>query len=723
MEFGRKKYFIILSILLCIGVFCSGCDTRNAEEVRNEFQTKYFAASSSAGETVDTTETVVDAEEDSDADAIVGAEVEFEDEDSGEYEADNLGQSNETWSVFLYLCGTDLESNGYNATDNLVEVVSSIYSDKINFVVQTGGTKDWHIGEGLGLEVDSSKLQRWIRTENTFELVDEQPGASMGDAATLGDFLSWGVANYPADKSMVIFWDHGGGSGTGVIFDELYEGDFLRLDEVSEGLKQANTRFEVIGFDACLMSSIETAAAVAPYGRYMVASEETEPGPGWDYESWLSYLSEDTSMDGSLLGIEICDSFYNKCDYFGQGSMATLAVTDLNKIPALVKAFNEMASEIKGYTDDITVMKPLSQAILKAENYGGNNENEGYANMVDLGDLTMCAQGIISETGERVLDCIIDAVPYHVSGEARANSNGISVYMPLGVVDEELDLYARNSAVSAEYLRFIEGVVDWKAPDDAVVSIPAFDGDTGEMSVEEIEIGSAEASEGLNPEDYKVDFVMGIDEGGFITLTMKKGADILTEAKCNMYYYAEDYNEILYLGSDYNVNFNDDWTEFKDNFANTWIFMENQLCPVIAVESNEKNMIYTVPVLVNGERTNIRLLFDCNTLTFKVAGIWGGINEETGYSDRISNKLEDGDEVQFVYAAYNPQTGESYEYTDGGFTVNGDIKVIDDELWDGVYYYSFELTDIFGRTYESDMAYITVENGKITTSMEGLSDN
>lgn len=39
--------------------------------------------------------------------------------------------------------------------------------------------------------------------------------------------------------------------------------------------------FELIGFDACLMSSIEIASRLQGVARYMVASEEIEPEWGW----------------------------------------------------------------------------------------------------------------------------------------------------------------------------------------------------------------------------------------------------------------------------------------------------------------------------------------------------------------------------------------------------------------------------------------------------------
>ena len=45
-------------------------------------------------------------------------------------------------------------------------------------------------------------------------------------------------------------------------------------------------KIDIIGFDACFMSSFEVAHALRPYARYMLASEETEPNKGWDYKNY-----------------------------------------------------------------------------------------------------------------------------------------------------------------------------------------------------------------------------------------------------------------------------------------------------------------------------------------------------------------------------------------------------------------------------------------------------
>ena len=71
----------------------------------------------------------------------------------------------------------------------------------------------------------------------------------------------------------VVFWNHGGGSLSGVCCDEINENDALTLPEINSSLSSVyqnmTDQFEFIGFDACLMGTIETANIASTYARYM----------------------------------------------------------------------------------------------------------------------------------------------------------------------------------------------------------------------------------------------------------------------------------------------------------------------------------------------------------------------------------------------------------------------------------------------------------------------
>ena len=611
---------------------------------------------------------------------------------TGDASGQQTGADIKTWSVFLYMCGTDLETDSGMATLNMEEIMAVSDTGSMNFVMQTGGTEQWQT-EGIS----SGSLQRWELAGSGFLLADEQPLASMGDPETLGSFLSWGVENYPADKYMVVFWDHGGGSAAGVEFDQLFDNDSLSLDEIGQGLAAAGITFEMVGFDTCLMASLENAAAVAPYGNYMVASEEVEPGSGWDYTAWLQYAADHPEADGLEIGKAICDSYYIKCDGNGDGAMATISVTGLSEIPGLVEKFDAMAGEMTGVTSDMSAFQTFVKGVMRTENYGGNNDDEGYTNMVDLGDLALNTENVLTGTAEAVLDSLFEAVKYNVSGSSRSEANGLSVYFPLAGNNDELTVYADSAAVSGSYLRFIEAVTDWQVPEGIADSVPVME-------------------EAAQEEDYQAELSSFIDDDGYFTLNITDGLESVQSVQFSIYYMDYDYNEYMLLGWDNDIN--GDWETgiFTDNFRGVWPTVNGYYCsPTLLAEEDGYNL-YSIPILLNGEETHLRAAYiwdEEGNGHYEIYGAWNGIDSETGMSSRDMIKLKDGDEIALLFDAINWETGEENTYEMGSFTADGDIIMEESELFNGDYLYQYKVTDVFGRETYSDEVIMECKDGEI----------
>lgn len=87
------------------------------------------------------------------------------------------------------------------------------------------------------------------------------------------------------------------------------------------------------------MATVDTANAFSDIARYMVASEETEPGNGWYYTGWVQALADNPQMDGAELGTVICDTYMEGCEMYGTEDETTLSVVDLGKIGAVLTAY------------------------------------------------------------------------------------------------------------------------------------------------------------------------------------------------------------------------------------------------------------------------------------------------------------------------------------------------------------------------------------------------
>ena len=86
----------------------------------------------------------------------------------------------DSWAIYLYLCGTDLETQAGSATADLMEIVNQSLPEGVTVVIETGGAKRWQ-----NRMVNANYLERYACVgSKVYRLSQERP-ASMGDAATL----------------------------------------------------------------------------------------------------------------------------------------------------------------------------------------------------------------------------------------------------------------------------------------------------------------------------------------------------------------------------------------------------------------------------------------------------------------------------------------------------------------------------------------------------------
>ena len=240
------------------------------------------------------------------------AAIESVDETSGI--AAHIG-GNAAMTVMVYLCGSDLESRAGDATKDITDLLSGYTGTRdVNFIIQTGGASEW---QKYGISAERS--QRYKVVKGGLELIDDSLGQKdMGDPDTLSDFIKYCKTNYPAGSYALELWDHGGGTLYGFCQDENFfddDGyhDSISLTEFDKALKAGGTNFKFVGFDTCLMSTVETAAIVSKYSPYLIASEETSYG--WKYKNWVHQLCTDPYTDVPELAQTLIDDsidFLNK---------------------------------------------------------------------------------------------------------------------------------------------------------------------------------------------------------------------------------------------------------------------------------------------------------------------------------------------------------------------------------------------------------------------------
>jgi len=356
------------------------------------------------------------------------------------------------YTVMVYMVASDLESEGYFATADIEEMMAVGSTPEVNVVVETGGAANAKIDDKRF--IDFTKVQRHKIEQGKVTTIENLGEQNMGDPRTLSSFISWAAEEFPANKYVIILWDHGNGlHGFGK--DDIFN-DNLTLNEINEAFGNNVTvyeKFEIIGFDACLMASVEVANRVAPFGNYFVASEELEPAWGWDYSAILASMTKTPTQDGLSLGKVIVDSYVEHSKFnsglhenYDADKTITLSVIDLAKVPDVVKATSKLSDWFDLHMDREHTYS-LAKTIRGTERYGeSGQDSSGHLDLYSLTDNIGKQFPDMEVFVSPVKKSIADAVVYTANGQAKPDAHGISMYM-------QIEEYEGN----APYLQYITG--------------------------------------------------------------------------------------------------------------------------------------------------------------------------------------------------------------------------------------------------------------------------
>jgi len=219
-----------------------------------------------------------------------------------------------------------------------------------------------------------------------------------GDPKVLIDFIRWVAKTYPAERYALVLWNHGGGweptemdkiahsvkainysgrenierkaSSIGRAFfrttlEKIYrlpsvneraicadDGsghslDTIELGEVlAKAVKLLKQPLDILGMDACLMSEVEVAYQARPYVKYIVASEESEPGEGWPYDAVLHGLVSNPNQPTPDLATHIVNAYIDSYNKRGYTDPVTQSALDLSKIDVLTKPLDKLSEAL-----------------------------------------------------------------------------------------------------------------------------------------------------------------------------------------------------------------------------------------------------------------------------------------------------------------------------------------------------------------------------------------
>jgi len=652
------------------------------------------------------------------------------------------GNGDDVVTIMVYMCGTDLESRSAMASKDLQEMLAAGVGDKVNLVIYTGGCKKWQNN------VISNSVNQIYQVKGSSLVCLE---SNMGQAAmtapdTLTGFIKYAKSNFPADRYDLIMWDHGGGSISGYGYDEKYaSAGSMNLSQINKALKAAGTEFDFVGFDACLMATVETALVVANYSDYLIASEETEPGIGWYYTDWLKALNADTSMPTTEIGKNIIDTFTTACAQGAQGQKTTLSLIDLAELEATVPS--ELAAFSKNTSDKIR-----NKEFAVVSDARGKTREFATSSKIDQVDLIDFAKRLGTEEGDALADALLGCVKYNKTGSSMTNAYGLSIYFPYkkaSKVDSMVDTYTAIG-MDEDYTKCIQDFASLGAAGQYAASQTA--GSTGSVtgslfgdiggstgsSLDSAEMigqllntflgGDFSAVPGLTSSntsflgrsldvDAVADYIASAHfDPASLTWTANEVGDsvismpeeqwaYIADVELNAFY--DDGEGYIDLGLD-NVYEYDDEGNLLAPTDKTWLSIENQ--PVayyhLDTQGEDDDYIMTgrVPCLLNGVRCDLIIVFTSENEDGYIAGArFDYVDGETDTIAKNMTELAVGDKIDFVcdYYDYDKNYIDSYPLGET-LTVSKDMKdmlISNTDMGDGTALMTYRFVDIYGKEY------------------------
>ena len=644
-----------------------------------------------------------------------------------------LGNGRDTVTIMVYMCGTDLESRGSMATKDLIEMTKAKLSDNLHILVYTGGCTKWNN------QVVSPRVnQIYEIVDGGLQCVDQDAGkAAMTKPETLTEFIKWCTKHYPANRNELIFWDHGGGSVSGFGYDQKFpKSGSMSLAGINKALKGAGVTFDFIGFDACLMATVETGLMLDQYADYMIASEETEPGIGWYYTNWLTSFAADTSMPTVEIGKNIVDDFVTTCNASCRGQSATLSVIDLAELSNTAPApLNQFSRSMR----NMITNKQYS----KVSTARNGTREFARSSAIDQIDLVHFARNMGSEEGELLADALLGAVKYNRTSADMSNSYGVSIYFPYRKtknVDAAVNTYnaiGMDKSYSDCIRAFASLEVSGQAATGGTTSaVPSLLGTlSGQSGGSEMigsllggflggNFGSVQGLTGANTGFLsgralsEKDTVAYIEDNSFDTslLKWKENEDgqkvislpeeqweLVTGLDQNLFY--DDGEGYVDLGLD-NVFEFDDEGNLLASADGTWLAVDGQ--PVAYYheftqgEGDSAVISGYIPAMLNDERVELLVMFDHSNPRGTITGarrVYKRGETETVAKSMVT--LERGDKLDFIcdFYSYDGAYEDSYLLGDPVTVTGNNLNLSNVSVGEGATRVTYRFTDIYQQHY------------------------
>ncbi|MBQ0066219.1 MAG: peptidase C11 [Firmicutes bacterium] len=636
------------------------------------------------------------------------------------------GNKKDQTTIMVYMCGTDLESRSGMATNDLKEMAKAASSDQVNLVIYTGGCAKWQI-RGISNQVNQIYQ---VKDGQLMTLESNMGAKSMTDPNTLTEFIKYATKKFPANRYDLIMWDHGSGSINGYGYDQNYQrSGSMTLSKMNQALKNAGTKFDFIGFDACLMATAETASMLKEHADYMIASEEVEPGIGWYYTPWLEKYVKNPSMDTLSIGKNIIDSYVEECARRVGRQGTTLSIVDLAEFDALVP------SPLKNWSKATSerIQKNDYKSIAQAR----HNTREFNQSKIDQCDFVDFLKKMDTKESKSLAQALLSSIKYNRTSSNMSNAYGLSIYFPnkkpsnvsvATQINNDIGLEKEFNSVLKDYASLqIAGQTvaqengNTGNPYSSLFGQPISSGTSNQDETAQIlqslfysmlsgrdrsgmTLDEEETTQYIAENQFDASQLVWKEKNGKPILSLSEEQwSLVTELEKNTF--VDDGSGFIDLGCDNTFEFDKNGNLVGESEP-TWLAINEQ--PVAyyhasTVYFSDDNYSYKgyVPAILNGERVDLLIVFDQDNPSGYIAGsIRNYDNMETETVSKVDRELQDGDVLEFIcdYYDYNGQYQSSYRLGNAITVKTDKLKVSDVYLTEKTRI-TYKITDIYSQEY------------------------
>jgi hypothetical protein len=373
------------------------------------------------------------------SDSYLNTKEEIEDNYINEVKVPEEGQKKK-WLVILYSAGDNNLASYLHEDINELESVGSDENTHIVTIADQG--KQWNAAF-KGAKVFYLKKDNDMSKINS-PLLKNLGQVNMADPKFMASSIAEIIKRFPAEHIAIIIGDHGSG-WHGAIEDDSHH-KFMSLPEIREALeeiyKKTGKRIDLLAFDACLMAMAEVGYELKNAVKYLVASEETEGGNGYNYNIVFSKAIKDAVskiQQAALFKVNVDPEEFAKIivesakEY--SDDVETISAVDLDKVNNLVSKLDEFAKLV--LSSNQQDIQKIKEKIRKTQSFAIGSFRDLYHFAKLIYEDNSISKDLRNKAKE-IMDALNKYIVNKFSNEKYKNAYGVSIELPsYGNVDSK----------------------------------------------------------------------------------------------------------------------------------------------------------------------------------------------------------------------------------------------------------------------------------------------